>query len=116
MNCPLLPKKFVLIHQPELWRGKIIGARYRGMRRPRSGTHASPKMDWRKGPDPPANRVHQGRGFFAVSSLPRREDGEIDWLVVSEETRCAFWRCHTRMGGTDAREFQGAAKSAASAS
>jgi hypothetical protein len=34
--------------------------------------------------------------FVAVSSLPRREDGEIDWLVVPEETRKSFWRFHRR--------------------
>ena len=34
--------------------------------------------------------------FVAIGLLPRREDGEIDWLTVPEETRFAFWRSHKR--------------------
>jgi hypothetical protein len=47
-------------------------------------------------------RVHQRIGsakvtdFVTISSLPRREDGEIDWLAVPEETRIAFGRSHKR--------------------
>jgi hypothetical protein len=35
--------------------------------------------------------------FVSIGSLPRREDGEIDWLAVTEETRNAFWRSHKRV-------------------
>jgi hypothetical protein len=67
------------------------------LRLPGTGTHASPKTHWRKG-----HLTHQRIGstkaidFVAVSALPRREDGEIDWLTVPEETRSAFWRFHKR--------------------
>ncbi len=77
--------------------GHIIGAKYRILRHPGTDTHASPKMHWRKG-----HLTHQRIGsakatdFVAISSLPRREDGEIDWLAVPNETRCAFWRFHKR--------------------
>jgi hypothetical protein len=67
------------------------------LRQPGNGTHASPKTHWRKG-----HLTHQRVGsikandFVAVSALPRREDGEIDWFKVPEEMRNAFWRSHKR--------------------
>jgi hypothetical protein len=85
------------ITRSELWQANIIGAKYRLLRHPGTGTHVSPKTHWRKG-----HLTHQRIGsakatdFVAISSLPRREDGEIDWLVVPEETRSAFWRFHKR--------------------
>ena len=85
------------IIKSELWRPNVIGAKYRVLRSAGTGNHASPKSHWRKG-----HLTHQRIGsnkandFVAISTLPRREDGEIDWLAMSEETRCAFWRCHKR--------------------
>jgi hypothetical protein len=85
------------ITRSELWRANMVGAKYRVLRQPGNGTHASPKTHWRKG-----HLTHQRVGsikandFVAVSALPRREDGEIDWLKVPEEMRNAFWRSHKR--------------------
>jgi hypothetical protein len=85
------------ITRSELWQANVIGSKYRVLRQPSTGTHASPKWHWRRG-----HLAHQRIGstkatdFVAVSSLPRREDGEIDWLVVPEEARRAFWRFHKR--------------------
>lgn len=85
------------ITRSELWRANMIGATYRVLRQPGTGAHASPRTHWRRG-----HLTHQRIGstkapdFIAVASLPRREDGEIDWLAVSDETRRAFWRCHKR--------------------
>ena len=86
------------ITRSELWRANIIGAKYRVLRSPGIGTHASPKSHWRKG-----HLAHQRIGstkatdFVPINSLPRREDGEIDWLAAPEEMRRAFWRSHKRI-------------------
>src|SRR5262249_3135958 len=77
----------------------LAGAKYRVLRQPSTGTNTSPKCHWRKG-----HLTHQRIGsmkatdFVPVSSLPRRKDGEIDWLAVPEETRNAFWHFHKRPG------------------
>lgn len=87
-----------LIEKTELWSPNIIGARYRVLRQPGTGTHASPGWHWRRG-----HVTHQRIGslkspdFVSIASLPRREDNEIDWLQVPTETREAFWRSHKRL-------------------
>lgn len=83
--------------QSELWNPNIIGAKYRTLRQPGTGTHASPRWHWRRG-----HLTHVRIGslkspdFVSITALPRREDGEIDWLKVPDETREAFWRSHKR--------------------
>ncbi len=87
------------VTQTELWNPNIIGAAYKVIRQPTAptGTHASPRWHWRRG-----HITHQRRGsfknpdFVSIGSLPRREDGEVDWLQVSQETRERFWACHER--------------------
>lgn len=85
------------VTQTELWNANIIGAKYRVLRAPGTGTHASPKWHWRRG-HITHQRIgsHKSPDFVSIKSLPRREDGEIDWLSVPNETREAFWACHER--------------------
>lgn len=92
-------KKTGEIEKTELWNPNIIGAKYRVLRQPGTGTHASPRnLFWRRG-----HLTHQRIGspkapdFVRIGSLARRSDGEVDWLAVGEETRQAFWRCHKRV-------------------
>lgn len=87
------------VTQTELWNPNIIGAKYRVLRgTPHGGTHASPKWHWRRG-----HITHQRVGspkspdFVSIASLPRREDGEVDWLNVPDATRNKFWNCHKRL-------------------
>jgi hypothetical protein len=90
-------KKTGQVEQRELWSPNVIGAKYRTLRQPGTGTHASPKWHWRRG-----HLTHVRIGslkspdFVSITTLPRREDGEIDWLKVPAETRDAFWRSHKR--------------------
>lgn len=86
------------IENTELWAPNIIGAKYRVLRQPGTGTHATPKWHWRRG-HLTHQRVgsHKSPDFVPISSLPRREDGEVDWLQAGEEKRQAFWRCHKRL-------------------
>ena len=87
------------IVQTELWSANIIGANYRMLRQATpAGTHASPRFHFRRG-----HLTHQRIGsskqadFVRIGALPRREDGDIDWLATTEDTRQAFWRCHRRL-------------------
>ena len=82
----------------ELWSPNVIGAAYKIMRgAPGDGTHASPHWHFRRG-----HLTHQRRGsmknpdFIKIGSLPRCEDGQIDWLNVDAETKTKFWACHER--------------------
>lgn len=82
----------------ELWSPNIIGGAYHIIRGPvGTGTHASPRWHWRKG-----HLTHQRKGafnnpdFISINSLPRTEKGEINWEVVSPETKEKFWACHER--------------------
>lgn len=63
---------------------------------PGTGTHASPKLNWR-----PGHFTHQFVGkrndpnFVPATALPRKEiEGTIDWEKVSTEVQTAFWRNH----------------------
>jgi hypothetical protein len=82
----------------ELWHPNMIGTHYRVLRQEATGTHASPHWHWRAG-----HFTHTRIGpaknpeFVSIESLPRREDRQVDWAAVSEETRAAFWRCHKRI-------------------
>ncbi len=80
----------------ELWGPNVIGADYK-IRRKSSGTgdgtHASPRMHWRRG-----HMTHLAFGprdkFISIDTLPRTPEGKVDWLNVSKETLDAFWACH----------------------
>lgn len=85
--------------QSELWSPTTIGAHYRAPRHEaQGGAHASPRWHWRRG-----HVTHQrtgspkAAGFVSIASLPKREDGEVDWLQVPADTRVAFWSCHKRL-------------------
>jgi hypothetical protein len=91
-----LKMKHGRIKHHELWSPNLIGAHYRMLREgPEGGTHASPRLHWRRG-----HLTHQfvgGRrseGFVPIAVLPRREDGEIDWNTVEPELRQKFWQSH----------------------
>ena len=87
------------VTQTELWNPNIIGAKYRVIRHtPGTGTHASPDWHWRRG-HITHQRIgsHKSPDFVSIATLPRREDGEVDWLQVPEQTRTNFWKCHKRL-------------------
>lgn len=83
----------------ELWNPAIIGGDYRVSRSATgatpAGTHAAPRMHWRWG-----HFTHQFIGkrgssdFVASEQLPRKEDGSINWDIVTVEQRDAFWKYH----------------------
>jgi len=81
----------------ELWTPRRLGAGYRRPSLPKGdGTHASPRFHWQ-----PARWVHYAVGnfkgnpdFVSSASLPRDDQGRIDWASVDEETRRRFWRFH----------------------
>ena len=81
-----------------IWSPNTIGAAYHVQRAAPVGTHASPRFHFRRG-----HITHQRIGspkacdFVSVNSMPRREDGEIDWSAATEETKQSFWRCHRRV-------------------
>lgn len=81
----------------ELWSANVIGARYQ-IARQGTATHASPAVHWRRGHST-MQRIGSPKApdFVSVNALPRRTDGEIDWLAVTPEVRDAFWRCHKRL-------------------
>lgn len=82
----------------ELWSPNIIGRRYR----PRSesvtpaGTHASPRLHWRRG-HATFQVIGKKEDLVPVAVLARNENGEIDWPRVEEATRQRFWKSHKRV-------------------
>lgn len=90
-------KKGQVIHR-ELWSANVIGAKYRVINNSTpTGTHAAPKVHWRRGHTTLlVVGGYRSPDFVAVTTLPRRADGEIDWLAVPQETREKFWRSHER--------------------
>lgn len=92
-----LKMKHGKVKHREIWSPSVIGATYRAQRQEPVGTHASPRWHWRKG-----HLTHQRKGslkspdFVSMSSLPRRENGQVDWDSISLETKQKFWACHER--------------------
>jgi hypothetical protein len=83
--------------QRELWSPNFIGRGYR-MARERTGTHVSPRLHIRRGHISwqvfgPRNSTD----FVPASALPRNVRGELDWTLVTPETREKFLRCHKRL-------------------
>jgi len=89
----------------ELWSPNFIGWRFKATR-PAStgtgiGTHASPRLHWRRG-----HMTLQVKGqrsaLVPASGLPRfpmtatepERRGRIDWNAVSPEVQTAFWNTH----------------------
>jgi hypothetical protein len=80
----------------EFWAPNIIGRDYKAQREHQGGTHASPRGGWRRG-----HYTHQLIGsiknnpdFISAASLPRLQDGRIDWASIDDETRAKFWLHH----------------------
>lgn len=80
-----------------LWNPNIIGGKYRVSTSGQGdGTHASPRMHWRRGHVAFVARRKKGADFLSVGVMPRRTDGNIDWDRVTPEQRELFWSCHER--------------------
>lgn len=80
----------------EFWTPNFIGRSYRIRREHQGGTHDSPKAGWRRGhfTHQPIGDYRRNPDFVSVASLPRSQDGRINWEAVSDETQEAFWRNH----------------------
>lgn len=82
--------------RPALWSPNYIGLNYRRPAKAPEGTHASPGVHTRI-----AHWSYQVIGkredFVPVASLPRTQDGYIDWERVGDETKQKFWRSHKRI-------------------
>lgn len=79
-----------------LWGPNVIGGDYRIKRSSSAagdGTHASPRMHWRRG-----HMTHLAFGprdkFVSIDTLPKTPEGKVDWPKVPKETLDAFWACH----------------------
>jgi hypothetical protein len=82
--------------RPPLWSPNLIGANYRYVSAPGTGTHSSPRIHLRRGHW--RYQAIEKRGETVhVWSLPRTGEGYIDWAQVSEEHKQAFWRTHKRI-------------------
>jgi hypothetical protein len=81
----------------ELWSPNMIGSAYRSETSgPGTGTHASPRVHFRRGHITHVARRKKDGPWFAIKDMPRTEDGRIDWPNVVPEQRELFWACHER--------------------
>jgi hypothetical protein len=93
LERPARIKKGAVI-KDELWSPNVIGRGYRVVRE-QSGfkTGLSPKMHWRKG-----HNALQACGprhlMVKVADLPKTEKGKIDWNLISDEQKEAFFASH----------------------
>ena len=85
--------------RPALWAPTMIGANYHVIRSgPAQGTHASPRLHWRRG-----HLTHQRIGspkspdFVSIDVLPRTPEGLVDWDVADPEVKKKFWASHKRV-------------------
>lgn len=80
----------------EFWTPNIIGRSYRVQREHRGGSHASPRLHWRRGRwnHQPIGNYRGNPDFVSAATLPRLADGRIDWDAVSDDVRERFWKYH----------------------
>ena len=93
------------VEKEELWTPNLLGWKYK-VTRPSAetlgGTHASPRLHWRRG-----HMTYQVKGvrgaLVPIRDLPRKpftpeipptERGHIDWNKVSPDMTASFWRTH----------------------
>lgn len=86
------------VQRPALWAPNVIGRTYRPRREPATtaGTHASPRLHWRRG-HAAFQVVGRREDLVPVALLPSIAKGEIDWSGVDESTRTRFWKSHRRV-------------------
>jgi hypothetical protein len=81
----------------ELWSPSMIGVAYRSESvGPGTGTHASPRVHFRRGHITHVAKMKKDGPWFSVKDMPRTEEGNIDWPRVTAEQRELFWACHKR--------------------
>ncbi len=91
------PAKFKGAERTELWAPNIIGGKYRARRElAATGTHASPRLHWRRGHST-FQVIGKKADLVPVALLPRNGSGEIDWPNLDEVTHERFWKSHRRV-------------------
>ena len=85
------------VKKPAIYGPNFLGRSYRDRNPGLGGTHTGPETHWRRAHFTYQVFGHKNENFVSVESLPRRVDGAIDWVIVSEETRQKFWACHRRL-------------------
>ena len=84
------------IVQNELWNPNLLGWNYRvecSGGESQGGTHASPRMHWRRGVHRYQVKGHRNQ-LVPVRDLPRTDQGKIDWDHVDSEKLKQFWNTH----------------------